>query len=345
MIENSAAPPVEMNFEEGITVSGHVTRANGPVTAGNLTFMPRTSAPRSVSPSTDRQMVNAMISPDGSYIATGLAAGDYDVRVNGPGIGFLTKYTAAANGTFDIDIRGALLRGHVIDASTNAPVANAHVTVSSRTPSFGSATTDSDGRFTVDALADATYNLQVTSDQYATSSQQIVISNGSVPDVEVRLEQAPAVIIHLVDATSGSPVDGNVAVADATRKYSGTAVRIDAGTFKVWLKPGTYNANAYARGYISKATTITTPPAEVTIPIARGGALIIRARSAQQVRLDIPGGNTQRYLGPLQIGTNGPYDSLPPGSYLLSTVGNDRTVIRSVPVTIVPGETVTIDLP
>ena len=104
-------------------------------------------------------------------------------------------------------------------------------------------------------------------------------------------------------------------------------------------------SNAYARGYVSKAMTITTPPAEVTMTLTRGGALIIHAHSAQQVRLDVPGGNTQRFLGPLQIGTNGPYDSLPPGSYLLSTVGSDRTVIRSTPVTIVPGETVTIDLP
>jgi protocatechuate 3,4-dioxygenase beta subunit len=345
MIENGVAPQVELNFEEGITVSGHVTRAAAPVTVGNVTFMPRMQAPRSVSPSTQSQPISAMISADGSYIASGLTAGDYNVRVNAPSVAYSTTYTAAANGTFDIDIRGALLRGRVVDASSNAPVANAHVNVSSRMPSFGSATTDSDGRFTVDALADATYNLQVTSDQYATASQQVVVSNGSAPDVEVRLEQAPGVTIHLVDATTGAPVDGNVAVADATRKYSGTATRIDTGTFKVWLKPGTYTVNAYARGYLSKATTITTPPDDVTLTLARGGALLIRARSAQQVRLDVPGGKTQRFLGPLQVGTNGPYDSLPPGSYLLSTIGTDRNVIRSVPVTIMAGETVTIDLP
>ena len=334
-----------MNFEEGITVSGHVTHASNPVTMGNLMFMPRMQS-RAVSPSTQRQTVSAMISPDGSYIATGLSSGDYDVRVSAPGIGYSTPYTAAANGTFDIDIRGALLRGRVIDASSNAPVSNARVTVTSRAPSFGSATSDSDGRFTIDALADASYNLQVTSDQYAPSApQQIVVSNGTVPDVEVRLEQAPAVTIHLVDSTTGSPIDGNIAVMDAARRYNGNATRIDNGTFKVWLKPGTYNVSAYARGYLSKTTPITTPPADVTISLGRGGSLLIRARTAQLVRLDVPGGNTQRFLGPVQAGTNGPYDSLPPGSYLLSTVGTDRTVLRSTPVTIVAGETVTIDLP
>jgi len=345
-IANGVAPQVELNFEEGITVSGHVTHAGNVVTTGSLAFMPKMQSPRSVSPSTQRTPVSAMISADGSYIATGLSAGDYDVRVNAPGISYSTPYTAAANGTFDIDIRGALLRGRVVDASSNAGVPNARVNVTSRVPSFGSATSDSDGRFTIDALADGTYNLQVISDQYAPSPpQQIVVSNGTVPDVEVRLEQAPAMVIHVVDSTTGSPVDGNVAVMDAAHRYSGTATRIDSGTFKVWLKPGTYNVSAYARGYIAKTSTLTTPPAEATISLDRGGTLVVRAHSAQQVRLDVPGGRTQRFLGPLQPGTNGPYESLPAGSYLLSTVGTDRTVLRSVPVTIVAGETVTIDLP
>ena len=342
-IENGVAPAVEMNFEEGITVSGHVTRIGGSVTMGNVLFVPR--RPPGTPPSSDRQPATAMIGSDGSYVASGLSAGDYDVRVNAPEIAFATKYTAVASGTFDIDIRGALLRGHVVDASTGAPVANARVTVISRLPAYGSASTDSDGRFIVDALADATYDMNVSSDQYVTSSRQIVVASGAVPDVEIRLEQGPAVLIHLVDATTGAPIDGNVAVTDATHKPNGQATKVDTGTYKVWLKPGSYNANAYARGYVPRMMSFTTPPADVSIAIARAGSLLIRARSAQIVRLDVPGGVTQRFLGPIQIGLNGPYDSLPPGSFLLSTIAADRTVLRSLPVNIVAGETVTIDLP
>ncbi|MGH9420521.1 MAG: carboxypeptidase-like regulatory domain-containing protein, partial [Thermoanaerobaculia bacterium] len=294
------------------------------------------------------------------YVLSGLSAGDYNVRINSPGLAFMTTYTVVASATFDVDIKGALLRGHVVDASTGAGVANARINLSSRLPSFGSAISDSDGRFTVDALADATYNMQVSSDQYAASAQQVVVTNGSVPDVEVRLEQAPAVIIHIVDSVSGAPVDGNVAIMGGSGSQvpgvvgglvgsnpgpNGQAVRMETGVFKAWLKNGTYNASAYARGYLSKRMTFTTPPGDVTIPIARGGSLQIRARSVQMVRLDNPGGGTQRVLGQLQVGMNGPYDSLPPGSYLLSTVGTDRAVIRSVPVAIVAGETVNVDLP
>ena len=344
-IENGTAPFVEMNFDDGITVNGHVTRGGVAQSMGNINFIPKTA--KGSPPSPDRQSASASISGDGSYTASGLTAGDYDVRINAPGLAYSTSYTAVASGVYDIDIRGALLRGRVVDATSGAPLAETRVSVSSRAPAFGSATTDSDGRFTISALVDATYTMQVSRDQYAASTQQIVVSNGSVPDVEVRLEQAPAVTVHIVDATTGAPVDGNVMFTEAgpAHTFSGQAMRVDTGTFKVWLKPGSYNVGTNARGYIYKITPFTTPPTEVTIALMRGGRLLIRAKTAQQVRLDLPTGAMQRHLGPIHEGTNGPYEAIPPGSYLLSTYGTDRTVIRSIPVTIVAGETVTIDLP
>jgi hypothetical protein len=143
VVENGTAPPVELNFDEGMTLNGHVTRAGVPVSMGNITFAPTSQVTPKPGPpapgvvggvivgdvitsvttmqSTDRQVANAMISPDGSYVASGLAAGDYGVRVNGPNLSFQTKYTASGSATFDIDIRGALLRGRVVDATTGAP--------------------------------------------------------------------------------------------------------------------------------------------------------------------------------------------------------------------------------
>lgn len=344
-VENGIAPSVELNFEEGITVSGHVTKGGQALPGGNINFAPRMrKAP--TAPGVSPQMANGNIGLDGNYIVSGLSAGDYDVRINAPGLAYSTTYTAVSNSTFDIDIRGALLRGHVVDASSGAPVSNARAAISARGGAFGSATTDSDGRFTMDALIDATYNLSVNGDQYAPSTQQVVVTNGSVPDVEVRLERAPAVTVHIVDSTTAAPVDGNLAIWSQGPGSSGVnPVRTDTGVYKVWLKPGTYNVSAYARGYLSKRTTLTTPPSDVTITLDRGGSLQIRARSAQTVRLDNPSGGTLRFLGPIQVGMNGPYDAIAAGSYLLSTLNNDRSVLRSVPVTIVAGETVTIEVP
>jgi protocatechuate 3,4-dioxygenase beta subunit len=357
VIENGVAPTVEINFEEGLNVSGRVTKAGVPVSNGNLTFMPVagrlanpapgvggvvTSFPPP--PDSSRQYVSAIISSDGTYTAAGLSIGDYTVRVNGPGVSFYqTKYTAAVSGTFDVDIHGALLRGRVVDARTGAPLADARV-VMTRMPATPAATTDSDGRFALDALPDGSYEARVTREQYAAASQPVVISNGSTPEIEVRMEQAPAVTIRVTDSTTGAPVDASVAIQDSSRSFRGEATRMEPGTLRAWLKPGSYTASVGARGFVFKSQTFTVP-GDVTITVVRAGALLVRAHTAQQARLDRSSGGTQRPFGLLHPGTNGPYESLPPGSYMLVLLGSDGKAAQSTPVLINGGETTTIDTP
>jgi protocatechuate 3,4-dioxygenase beta subunit len=344
VIENGTAPNVEINFEEGITLSGRVTRSGVPLAGGGISF----ASAANPSQANSRPVANAMISLDGTYTASGLALGDYQVRINGQALSYQTRYTVSGSGTFDVDIKGATLRGRVVDAASGAPMVNVRVGAGSTTPSAGSgggsAVSDSDGRFAIDALSDGTYNLRADHEQYTPVKQQVVISNGAATEIELRMEQAPAVTLRLVDA-SGAVVDGYVSITDGAHSISSQPMRVDTGTFKTWLKPGTYAANVFARGYLGKSTSFTTPPSEVTITLEHGGALVVRAGSAQQLRLDQLSGAPQRFLGMTHPGSNGPYDSIPPGSYVVSTIGADRKVIRSVPVTIVTGQTVTVDVP
>jgi len=44
----------------------------------------------------------------------------------------------------------------------------------------------------------------------------------------------------------------------------------------------------------------------VTVTLIRAGALLIRARTPQRARLDLPGGGTQRGLGMLHAGATDP---------------------------------------
>jgi protocatechuate 3,4-dioxygenase beta subunit len=341
VVENGVAPAVEINFEEGINISGHVTKGGVAVSYGSVSF-----APAGARPGSDRQYVNAMISPDGTYTAAGLSIGDYTVRVNGPNIlQYQTKYAASVSGTFDIDIHGATLRGRVVDARSGAPVADARVLLMSRLPANGSARTDSDGRFAIDAMPDATYDLQVNREQYAVASQPVVIANGSTPDVEVRMEQVAPITIHVADSSTGAPVDVNVMISDSSRAFRGELARVESGTWRAWLKPGTYSASVGGPGYVFKSQSFTTPGDDVTIQAVRAGALLIQARTAQRARLDFAGGGTQRSFGPLHPGTNGPFDSLPPGSYLLVLLGTDGKATQSIAVVINAGQTTTIDTP
>jgi protocatechuate 3,4-dioxygenase beta subunit len=341
VVENGIAPAVEINFEEGINVSGRVTKGGVPVSYGSISF-----SPAGVRPGSDRQFVNAMISPDGTYTAAGLSIGDYTVRVNGPSVSqYQTKYTASVSGTFDIDIHGATVRGRVVDARSGAPIANARVLLMSRMPANGSAFTDSDGRFAIDVMPDATYELQVNREEYAIATQSVVIANGSTPDVEVRLEQVPPTTIHVTDSTTGAPVDVTVMISDSSRAFRGEMVRVEPGTWRAWLKPGTYSASVGGPGFVFKSQSFTTPTGDVTIQAVRAGTLLIRAHSAQRARLDLSSGGTQRNFGPLHPGANGPFESIPPGSYLLTLLGNDGKVTQSIAVVINAGQTTTIDTP
>jgi protocatechuate 3,4-dioxygenase beta subunit len=342
VVENGVAPMVEINFEEGITISGRVTKAGVPLSLGAVAFMP---AGRASGGASDRQTVGAMIAADGTYIAAGLSSGDYTVRVNGPNMSYQTKYTAAANGTFDIDVHGALLRGRVVDAKSGAALAGARLFVTSRSVSGGSAVSDSDGHFAIDTLTDGSYDLRVNREEYAAASQPVVIDNGSAPEVEVRLEQTPAITIHVTDATTGAPVDANVMIQEVGGGFQGEATRVESGTLRAWVKPGSYTAHAGARGYVVKSQTFTAPGANLTLTLVHAGALLIRARTAQRARLDLPGGGIQRGLGMLHPGPNGPFESLAPGSFMLTLIGSDGKVTQSIPVAINAGETVTIDVP
>jgi autotransporter translocation and assembly factor TamB len=283
------------------------------------------------------------ITADGSYIATLVGPGDYNVRISGPNIAYLTTYTASSSGTFDVDIHGAMLRGHVVDADTGAPLANTQVMVfSPAVPANGYAVTDSEGHFAIDALVDAVYELRATREPYSTATQQVTVSGGSAPEVEVRLEQDPSVTFHVTDSVTGAPVDASIMVATEQHTNPAQAQRVESGVLKTWVKPGSYVATVFARFYVSKTVNFTTPAADVPITVVRGGQLIIEAKSAHQVRLETIGSH---FPGPIRPGTNGPYPTIPPGSYMLSVLDNSGAVVSTVPVLITAGETTTIQLP
>jgi hypothetical protein len=347
VVENGAAPPVEIDFSEGITISGHVTHAGVAVSNGSISFFPtpQTAQKNASAPGVQTGQIGGFgtITADGSYVATLQMPGDYNVRINGPNLNYATTYIASSSGTFDVDVRGAMLRGHVVDAATGAPLANTQIIVFARTvQASGTALTDSEGHFAIDALIDAVYDLRATREPYSVATQQVTVSGGSVPDVEVRLEQAPSVTFHITDSVTGAPVDASIMVSTEQHTNQAQAQRVESGVFKTWLKPGSYVAAVYARFYVGKTANFTTPPTDIPITLVRGGQLIIEAKSAQQVRLDPI---ASRFPGPIRPGTNGPYPPIPPGSYILSVLDNSGGVVRTVPVLITAGETTTIQLP
>ena len=312
-VENGAAAPVEINFEEGFTVRGRVTFNGVAASDGFINFRPHDNSNNGGS-----GRVTA-----GSYEISGLGAGDYEVTMNSNTGGYRGKYTVSGSGTFDIDVRGATLRGHVVDAATGAPVPDATVAVSGRgSTAFNNVVSDSDGHFVVPALLDGTYTVSVRRDTYSPATQSVEVSNGSAPDVEVRLEGGTPVTVVVVDAISGVALPmANVMIESEGKRMAGGMARGDDGAH-IWLKPGHYRAIATAYPYVqSPPTDLDVPGPAVRIALSKGDSLIIVAKSAGRARLSVaavsvPVAGVVRPIA-YAPGANMPIEGLTPGSYTL----------------------------
>jgi len=115
-------------------------------------------------------------------------------------VAFVSQGTLALAGT-----TGGLT-GVVIDASSNAPIAGARVSVTSPSQA-ASVTTDASGRFSFLTLAPDTYTVSVVRDNYQpfTVPGQAIFAD-TVQTVTARLQKTLSTIAHVTAVGSGSLV-------------------------------------------------------------------------------------------------------------------------------------------
>jgi large repetitive protein len=343
-VANGSAPPVEIDFTAGITIRGRVTRNGVPAGGGNVFFAPRNrTQPRSAF---------GTIGPDGVYEVTGVEPGDYDVRVGTMSSGNdVVPYTVSGNAVFDIDLKGAPLRGVVLDAASGAPLPDVRVSASSTVQQprvWRSAVSDTDGRFSLEVLPDGAYTLRAEREHYAPSTQTLNVSGGSAPPAELRLVRGQEAAVRIVDAESGAAMDGNVVLLDAQKKFSGNGSgRGDDGAVHIWASPGRYTAQVRANGYIMQSVDLSVPGAEVRVALPRAAGLVMTSRGGGKFRIvpPRPGGNI---AVPMTIavrpGERMPFYSLMPGVYEVDKLGDDgKSVTRQYTVVLTGGQTATLD--
>jgi protocatechuate 3,4-dioxygenase beta subunit len=332
MVENGSAPPVEINFEDGFTVRGRVTFNGVPAASGNVNFSP-------AAPKVDQNGGFGRVSA-GAYEVSGLAAGEYYVNLNSPDGSWRGKYVVNGPGMFDIDVRGATLRGRVINAAGGAPVADASVGVGGKPPNaYSNTLSDSEGRFAVPALADGKYILTVQRETFAPSQQEVTVAGGIAADVEVRLEAGTPTTFVVTDAASGTVLSGaNVWVDSAGKRVGNGVIRSEEGV-RLWLQPGRYTATASAYGYSSSLKTeFTVPGPPVRVSLSRGGTLVVVSKTAQFARLR----NASGYNRMLRL-QEGMFGQLPAGEYTLEVLDDtQQQVVKRLPVMIVAGERTTV---
>ena len=257
-----SAPFVEIDLASGFAVRGRVTRAGKPV-----------SGMISLSPVGPRQRMRGGVGGDiafGVYDIRVPEEGEYRVHVTpagGDGTIDVDNVTVRADMTHDIEIRGVMLRGRVVDAVTGAPLPNVRVTLMSASRGTGR-TSDSDGRFAFEFVPEGRYTVSASEEGYSMASRDIAVGGSMAPDVELALSQGYAVEIRTVDAVTGRPIDTFLSLAGNLRGPSVSSQRTEVGTHRAWLVSGTHALRVSANGYVQKTVTVTVPgPPQVVVEL------------------------------------------------------------------------------
>lgn len=255
-IASGSAPFVELDFAAGYAVRGQVVRGGKPV-RGSVHFVPVEQRPGA-------RFASGEIAANGSYEARVPAAGQYRVMVSslGSSIGTTETGTIEIRGDMqhDIELRGAAIRGRVIDASSGVGLPDASVILRGVTSGGADRPADSAGRFVFDFVPDGRYTLNATKAGYASEPREVVVQQGADVEIDLAVSRGHLVTIRLVDAATGRDADAFATITDAAGRVVGERPSRDpAGGLRFWLQPGTYVVRAIGRDYEPKTAPLTVP--------------------------------------------------------------------------------------
>lgn len=306
--EGGGEVTVEIDFADGHALEGTLRLASaGPATGYQVTAQGLETG----------GFVQATSDAQGRYRFEGLETGRYKIVVRRSAGARRPlaerELDLRADEVFDIEMQETRLSGRVID-SEGLPVAGASLSLASTEDTNASilgsilgsgVRTREDGTFEVTQVSPGTYRLQVTHDDFATTTQTIQVDDlVSVDGVEVVLERAAglqlmpllptgeparsvsvAVLDHagmLVD--SGNYIVGETGVARLTR--------VGAGTFTLLVRGGATATTEIAA---------TVPGPRVQVNLQRAGDLNVRIPAAsdggKHVLTVLRNGRPERVLG------------------------------------------------
>jgi hypothetical protein len=142
------------------------------------------------------------------------------------------------------------ISGTVTDAGTTDPIAGATVTDGTR-----SATTDTNGNYTIYYVPEGTYTVTASADGYNSVSQSVVVVSENTTNLDFALTAIAYGAIHgtATDFATGNPIEG-ATVTDGTR----SATTDSTGYYLINDVPeGDYTVTASATGYEDASQLVT----------------------------------------------------------------------------------------
>ncbi len=305
----------------------------------------------------DAQSVSVQ-SADGAFAIDDVPAGRWSVVATSKGYqAGRTSGIEVTEGetTGGVEVRlaaGTFVKGRVVDATSNAPVANASVTITAAgarpgpgavmtDAAGGDVTSDADGRFEIEGVAKGRQPLHVTHPDYTDVTQTVQVGEDGAT-VEVRMT-AGGVLTGTVASESGQPVPGaNVALVQAGNgggfgpgggAGAQTNVTDTAGAFRFdHLGAGRYRVEASLGSRTSTPVDVVLqagqPPQDVVLQLQVGVTIqgTVSGLPAGMVNGMTVGANgPDSYAQSMRLGADGTFefDNVPTGIVTLRGTATD----------------------
>lgn len=276
--EGQTEAEVEIVFEGDGALSGRVTRGGKPVADARIVAGAARTG-RSASGRTDET---------GAYRIEGITPGEYEVWVQADAYGRAgnVSRTVSIDGEarLDVELPVASLFGIVVDASTKQPLAEVRVAASLEGGAEGrpgAATSDSNGRFFVEELEEASYTLSLRRSGYqdAKSSARAAEEGGDAGTIE--MTRGDGLEVRVRDGIYGIPLrSALVRVKDGRGDVgSPTWLTLDGdGKGEIaFLRPGTYTIVVAGSHYAPRTfENVGVPGPALQVTLTPGGTLELK---------------------------------------------------------------------
>jgi len=307
---------------------------------------------------------------DGTFTLEDVPAGTWSVVASAAGYqpGRTAGVEVTEGGSTDgVEVRvakGSTVKGHVTDATTGAPVANASVSIAAsgagRGPMMSQAaasetTTDAAGQFELDGVATGKQPLHVTHPDYSDATQIVAVTDdGATADVHLT---AGGVVAGTVVSESGQPVpNASVSLIQAGAGGFGfgggagaqTAVTDPSGQFRFdHLASGRYTAEASLGSHTSEPADVVVqagqPPQAVTLQLQLGVTVngTVSGLPPESIAgTTVAAAGSDSYFQSTRVGADGrfEFDNVPVGVVTLRGTatdpsGSSRSVTKQVTTT------------
>lgn len=347
--DSAGEVPVQIVFEGTSTLSGHVTKGSQPL--GGLRVSANADPPQA-----SGGQATGQTDDNGSYSLQGLNDGTFQLSVNGQGVSYRKPVTVSGATTQDVQVSTVGITGNVVEDGTGTPLESVtiHVETGQESTAGGmkSATTDSSGNYSIDAVDPGTYQVTATKTGYQLKTQSTTVATDPA-QANFSLVKGSGITIQVSDGQTGAPLHGITAVAfggGGSMAFSGSVSLDSTGKGEIpSLSSGRYSIYVFSDGYSPRCLpAVDSPSPGVSVSMTPGGTVEVHSSTSATGRLTDGSGmpylqSMARINGAINVvAPVGNWNHVTPGSYSLVVLGPSGQ--QSYSFTVAEGQTTRLDL-